>query len=184
MKKMHNINLSEFRKNNVGFIFQTYNLLEEFTNRENIMLPLILNNVSEEESEKRIENLSKTLDVEDILEKYPEQCSGGQKQRIAIARALSNNPKIIFADEPTDALDMKIGLEVLQILKKLNKEKEITIILVTHSEVMASFCNRICVLENGEVKKVMENKCLRQFDFYNEILKGNYSRMESLLKES
>ncbi|MGL5650102.1 MAG: ABC transporter ATP-binding protein [Clostridium sp.] len=182
LRKLRNMELSDFRRENVGFIFQNYNLLSKFTNRENILFPLMLADVSDEEAEKRIEKLSKDLEIEGILDKYPNECSGGQKQRIAIARALSNNSKIIFADEPTDSLDAKIGINVLNILKKLNREKGITVVLVTHSEIMASFSDRVIVLEEGVIRKELINNHKKQFDFYNDIVEENSKKMELLLE--
>lgn len=182
IRKVRNLELSDFRRENIGFIFQNYNLLEKFTNRENILFPLMLTDMSDEEANRRIESLSKELEIESLLDKYPNECSGGQKQRIAIARALSNNSKIIFADEPTDSLDAKIGINVLNILKKLNKEKGITVVLVTHSEIMASFADRVIVLEEGMVRKELINNHEKQFDFYNDIVEENSKKMELLLE--
>ncbi|MGL4849016.1 MAG: ABC transporter ATP-binding protein, partial [Clostridium sp.] len=182
IRKVRNLELSDFRRDNIGFIFQNYNLLEKFTNRENILFPLMLTDVSDEEANRRIESLSKELEIESLLDKYPNECSGGQKQRIAIARALSNNSKIIFADEPTDSLDAKIGINVLNLLKKLNKEKGITVVLVTHSEIMASFADRVIVLEEGMVRKELINNHEKQFDFYNDIVEENSKKMELLLE--
>ncbi|MGL4876288.1 MAG: ABC transporter ATP-binding protein [Clostridium sp.] len=181
VRQVRNLELSEFRRENVGFIFQNYNLLSRFTNRENILFPLMLTDISDGEANRRIDKLSKELEIESLLDKYPNECSGGQKQRIAIARALSNNSKIIFADEPTDSLDAKIGINVLKILKKLNKEKGITVVLVTHSEIMASFADRVIMLEEGKIRKELENNHSKQIGFYNEIVDVNSKKMELLL---
>jgi ABC-type lipoprotein export system ATPase subunit len=135
--------LREFRKNNIGFVFQNFYLLPELTVYENIELPLLIANKSEK---SRIQKINLLLDDLGMVEKkdmYPSQLSGGQIQRVAIARALANDPKLILADEPTGNLDEQTAKDVLSILKNIQKKSETTIILVTHSHEVAKECSNI-----------------------------------------
>ena len=161
--------LSAFRRNNLGFVFQDFNLLETFNLKDNIFLPLVLNGVKHQEMEERLLPIAKKLNIEDILEKYPYEVSGGQKQRVAIARALISNPKIILADEPTGALDSKSSDQLLDLFKNINEDGQ-TILMVTHSIKAASSANRVLFIKDGEV-------------FY-QIYKGNNSYEEMYQKIS
>ena len=124
-----------------------------------------------EECDKRVESVSKRLGINTILDKYPSECSGGQKQRVAACRALITNPKIIVADEPTGALDTKNSDELLSILRKLNEEDNITIVMVTHDPYIASFSSRVIMIRDGLLDTTIENKDHNQTRFYNSILK-------------
>ncbi|MCR6515163.1 MAG: ABC transporter ATP-binding protein [Clostridium chrysemydis] len=186
VKNMANYEISEFRKENIGFIFQECNLLETLTNEENIMAPLIINGKDKEESINKVNSLSKKLGIEDILKKYPSECSGGQRQRVSIARALSNEPEIIFADEPTGALDSKKSIEILDILKKLNLEEGITVVMVTHDQLMGSYCDKVVLIRDGEIDNVLVREYKEgetQLEFYKKVMSETSKEAEDLFKE-
>ena len=138
---MYDTQLSKFRYENIGFIFQEFNLIDNITVGENIAIPLTLSQKlgTKEIREKTVE-YAKRLGIEEVVDKYPNECSGGQRQRAAIARALVNNPSIIVADEPTGNLDSKNSHELLKILKELNSKEGKTIVMVTHDSMIASYC--------------------------------------------
>ncbi|RAS73443.1 ABC transporter ATP-binding protein [Priestia endophytica] len=143
--------LSDFRRDKLGFIFQDYNLLDTLTVKENILLPLALAKVSAAEIEKRVNDIAKTFGISDLLDKYPYHISGGQKQRTAAARAIIANPALVLADEPTGALDSKSARSLLESLTKLNREREATIMMVTHDAFAASFCKRVLFIKDGSI---------------------------------
>lgn len=151
--KPQNFNKNElayFRRRELGFVFQDFNLLPMLTVEENIIMPLTLDNQPVEVMEERLEELAEKLDLKSFLHKRPNEISGGQAQRVAIARALIHQPTIILADEPTGNLDSKNSREVLELLWKINKEKQTTIIMVTHDPIAASFCDRVLFIKDGE----------------------------------
>lgn len=136
----------------IGMIFQHFNLLEQKTVFENIAFPLQLEKISKDKIEKRVDELLKYVDLEDKKHSYPSQLSGGQKQRVAIARAIANNPKILLSDEGTSALDPKTTKSILELLKKIRDELNITIIMITHQmEVVKEICDKVAIMNNGEV---------------------------------
>ena len=143
-------NLAEFRRDNLGFVFQEFNLLDTFTLEENIYLPLVLSGKNHATMSAKLEPIAKTLSIQDLLKKYPYEVSGGQKQRAAVARALITDPKIILADEPTGALDSKASDELLKLFEKINKGGQ-TILMVTHSAKAASRAGRVLFIKDGEV---------------------------------
>ena len=143
--------LSKLRRKEIGFIFQFYNLVQNLTVEENIMLPVIMEGLKRKEYEKQ---LNEILDIVGLTEKrksLPNELSGGQQQRVAIARAVILNPKIILADEATGNLDSKSGNDIMELFKKINKEKNITILQVTHSEEIAKYGDRIIYLKDGKI---------------------------------
>lgn len=142
--------MASFRRDNLGFVFQEFNLLDTFTLEDNIYLPLVLSGVNHKEMEKRIIPIAEKLGIAEILKKYPYEISGGQKQRGAVARALITEPKLILADEPTGALDSKSTDELLRLFGDINKIGQ-TIIMVTHSVKAASTANRVLFIKDGEV---------------------------------
>lgn len=142
--------ISAFRRDNLGFVFQDFNLLDTFSLEDNIFLPLVLMGKSYDEMNKRLSPIAKKLEISDILKKYPYEVSGGQKQRAAIARALITNPQIILADEPTGALDSRASEGLLRIFSDINKEGQ-TILMVTHSTKAASHAKRVLFIRDGEV---------------------------------
>lgn len=139
-----------FRRKELGFIFQDFNLLDSLSIKENIVLPLVLDKMNPREIEKSVEDIAALLNIKDILNKRPYETSGGQQQRAACARALIHNPAIILADEPTGNLDSKASQDVMESLDNLNKEKKATIMMVTHDPFAASFCQRIIMIKDGK----------------------------------
>ncbi|AHI56632.1 ABC transporter ATP-binding protein [Listeria ivanovii] len=160
--------MSRFRRDKLGFIFQDYNLLDTLTVRENIILPLALAKRPVKEMEEKLTIISQKFGITDILDKYPNEISGGQKQRTAASRAIITTPSLIFADEPTGALDSKSATNLLESLKDLNEQDKATIMVVTHDAFAASFCKRILFIKDGEL--------------YTEIYRGSKSRKEFFQK--
>ncbi|MFC5775547.1 ABC transporter ATP-binding protein [Ectobacillus antri] len=143
--------LSDFRRNQLGSIFQDYNLLDTLTVKENIVLPLALSKVPAQEIEMRVAQVAETFEIIEILNKYPYHISGGQKQRTAAARAIIAKPSLILADEPTGALDSKSATSLLESLAMLNEQQQATILMVTHDAFAASFCKRILLIKDGKI---------------------------------
>lgn len=165
--------LAGYRGKQIGYLFQNFELLDNLTGRENILLPLSIHNVPEKESKRRLEQLAGYLEITEVLDKFPAQMSGGQKQRVAAARALILKPGIILADEPTGALDSKNAKTLMEKLTGLNQEEKATILMVTHDSNAASYCKRILFIQDGVIfhelrRNVPEES--RQF-FYERILK-------------
>ena len=165
--------LANYRGTKIGYLFQNFELLDNLTGRENILLPLSLHNVPEKESKTRLRQLSDYLEITDVLDKFPSQMSGGEKQRIAAARALILNPQIILADEPTGALDSKSAKTLMNKLSGLNQDENTTILMVTHDSNAASYCRRILFIQDGvifhELRRDFDTES--QQDFYERILK-------------
>lgn len=167
--KMKQNELSDFRRDNLGFVFQDSNLLDTLTIKENIMLPLSLKNEKVSVIESRIKEVSKSLNIESILDKYPNEVSGGQKQRGAVCRAIVIKPSLILADEPTGALDSKSARDLLNSLLKLNRDNDSTILMVTHDAISASFCSRILFIKDGIIfTELIKGESTKEF--YNKIL--------------
>ena len=162
--KLKGNNLNKFRREELGFIFQDFNLLDTLTAYENIALALSIQNVSAKEIDTRIKKVAKELDIVNVLNKYPYQMSGGQKQRVACARAIITDPKLLLADEPTGALDSKSSKMLLEKFDYLNKEILATILMVTHDAFTASYATRVIFIKDGKI--------------FNEIHKGENSRKE------
>lgn len=154
---------AKVRKQNIGFIFQNFNLIDELSVYDNIELPLIYNNVSSSERKKKVEVIAERLGISHRLKHYPQQLSGGQQQRVAVARALINDPKIILADEPTGNLDSKNGNEVMELLTDLHAQGS-TILMVTHSDYDASFSQRTIFMKDGII--LSEKKNNRNVDVF------------------
>lgn len=170
LAKLRGKEVSAYRGKTVGYLFQNFELLDNLTACENILLPTTLHGVSEKESKKRLEQLADYLDVTDILDKFPTQMSGGQCQRVATARALILHPKLILADEPTGALDSKNAKNLMEKLSGLNQEEQATILMVTHDSNAASFCKRILFIQDGVVFHEIRRGEESQRDFYRRIL--------------
>lgn len=150
MSKIRETELSTFRRENLGFVFQEFNLLDTFSIRDNIYLPLVLGGKHYRQMEVLLEPLAAKLGIKEILDKYPYEISGGQKQRAAVARALITSPRLILADEPTGALDSKATDELLRLFGTVNQEGQ-TILMVTHSVKAASHAQRVLFIKDGEV---------------------------------
>lgn len=142
--------LAAFRRKELGFVFQDFNLLDQFNNRENIYLPLVLSGLPPQEMKQRLENIENLLGITDLLDKYPYQISGGQKQRIAIARAIISSPSLLLADEPTGSLDSYSSEKILQLFETINQQGQ-TILMVTHSLRAASYAKRVLFIKDGVV---------------------------------
>lgn len=149
IEKLSENGLALFRRENMGFIFQTYNLMPQLSALENVEMPLIFSGVSKKERIKRAKEMLERVGLGDRMEHKPSELSGGQQQRVSIARALINNPKVILADEPTGNLDSKTTLEILNLLKSLNEKYNMTFVVVTHSHVVYDYADRIIKMEDG-----------------------------------
>lgn len=143
--------LALFRRRELGFVFQAFNLLNTLTVKENIVLPLTLDGTKVEDMNHRVEAIGEKLGIQGILNKRTFEISGGQAQRTAIARALIHKPKLLLADEPTGNLDSKAATDVMELLKRLNKEEGATTMLVTHDPMAASYCDRVIFIKDGEL---------------------------------
>lgn len=156
--------IAQFRREKLGFIFQDFNILDTLTAYENIALALSIMNIDSKSIDFRVREIAETLNITDILDKYPYEISGGEKQRVAAARAIITNPSLILADEPTGALDSKSSKLLLENLEDLNRNKNATILMVTHDPFTASYSKRILFIKDGRI--------------FNEIIRGNDSRKE------
>lgn len=160
--------IAQFRRDNLGFVFQDFNLLDTFSLQDNIFLPLVLSGKSYKEMNSRLGLLARILGIESLLKKYPYEVSGGQKQRAAVARALITQPKLVLADEPTGALDSKSADQLLDLFNSIN-EREQTILMVTHSVKAASHAKRVLFLRDGEVfHQLYRSGCTRE-EMYQKI---------------
>jgi len=146
--------LAEVRLREIGFVFQFFNLLPRLTALRNVELPLTLADLSAKESIKKAEHMLKLVDLEARMDHRPYEMSGGEQQRVAIARALINDPKIVLADEPTGNLDTSTGGEIVQLMKRLNKEKGQTFVVVTHDSAIAETADQILHLKDGMIQSV------------------------------
>ncbi|HEK4628997.1 TPA: ABC transporter ATP-binding protein [Clostridioides difficile] len=161
--------LALFRRRELGFVFQDFNLLDTLTIGENIVLPLTLDKVSVKEQDERLNEVSTILGIKDLLGKRTFEVSGGQAQRTAIARALINNPSILLADEPTSNLDSKSSKVVMELFQKINKENKVTTMMVTHDPLAASYCSRILFIKDGYIYNEIYKGSSRE-QFYQEIM--------------
>ena len=162
--KLKGNKLNKFRREELGFIFQDFNLLDTLTCYENIALALTIQRVNAREIDKRVNEIAEKLEIKEILKKYPYQVSGGQKQRVASARAIITNPKLVLADEPTGSLDSKSSRQLLENFEYLNQKLQATILMVTHDAFTASYANRILFIKDGKI--------------FNELIKGNDTRKQ------
>ena len=162
--KLKGNKLNKFRREELGFIFQDFNLLDTLTAYENIALALTIQKVNSKEIDKRVKEVAEKLGITQILNQYPYQVSGGQKQRVASARAIITNPKIVLADEPTGALDSKSARQLLNTFELLNEKLKSTILMVTHDAFTASYASRIIFIKDGKI--------------FNELIKGNDTRKQ------
>ncbi|ENK1244217.1 ABC transporter ATP-binding protein [Clostridium botulinum] len=161
--------LALFRRRELGFVFQDFNLLDTLTIGENIVLPLTLDGISIKEQDEKLTRVSKILGIENLLQKRTFEVSGGQAQRTAIARALIHDPSLLLADEPTGNLDSKASKIVMELFEKINKEEKVTTMMVTHDPLAASYCNRILFIKDGAIYNEIYKGDSRQ-QFYQEII--------------
>lgn len=168
--KLRGNQLNRFRREELGFIFQDFNLLDTLTAYENIALALSIQNTHAKKIDEKIKKIAKELAIEEVLNKYPYQMSGGQKQRVASARAIITNPKLILADEPTGALDSKSAKLLLESLKHLNEELSATILMVTHDSFTASYAGRILFIKDGKIFHELRRGADSRKEFFNKII--------------
>lgn len=162
--------IGNFRFQKLGFIFQNYSLLQSLTIYENIAAPLSLQKNKTPDMKKKVEDMAKLLNINKLLDKFPDECSGGEKQRAAICRALVTDPKLIIADEPTGNLDSKNSHELLQILRKMNQEQSKTIVMVTHDPQIASYSSKLIYITDGKIVKELEKNNMSQKEYFYEII--------------
>lgn len=189
MVRIHDVNVAKmldgqigkFRYENLGFVFQSFNLMDTLTLRENMAVPLTLANVKKEEIEARVQEVAQKLELSNYLDKFPYECSGGQCQRCAVARALITRPKLIIADEPTGNLDSHNSHEILEIFKQLNAEEHVTILMVTHDAMIASYSQKTLFIRDGVVDEVITREGLDQKDYFYKIVQANSKESMELL---
>lgn len=162
--------LAEFRKNHLGFVFQDYNLLDTLTVKENILLPLSIKKVPKKEADRKFEEVASQLGIMELQNKYPSEISGGQKQRTSAARAFIHDPSIIFADEPTGALDSKSASDLLNKLSSLNMNRKATIVMVTHDPAAASYCSRVIFIKDGQIYTQLNKGQQERQAFFKDIM--------------
>ncbi|WP_373897819.1 ABC transporter ATP-binding protein [Haloimpatiens sp. FM7315] len=160
--------ISAFRRNHLGYVFQDFNLLDTFSLKDNIFLPLVLSGKKYKEMEIRLDPIANKLGIKEILEKYPYEVSGGQKQRAAVARALITSPKLVLADEPTGSLDSKSSTELLNLFSDINKSGQ-TIIMVTHSTMAASYASRVIFIRDGKLFNQIYRGSMENQEMYQKI---------------
>ncbi len=168
--KMNEDERADFRKNNLGFVFQDFNLLDSLTIKENICMPLIINKRTQKNILKEVDELLEVLGITDIADKYPHEVSGGQQQRCACARALINKSQLILADEPTGALDAKSSEKLMDLFTEINEKYHTTILMVTHDPFSASYCQRVLFLKQGKISYQLYKGGRSRSDFLTAIL--------------
>ncbi|RBP96618.1 bacitracin transport system ATP-binding protein [Cytobacillus firmus] len=171
MTRLKEKQLAQFRKKHLGFIFQEYNLLDTLTVKENILLPLSVSKTPKKEADEKFAAVAGELGIFELKDKYPNEISGGQKQRTSAARAFIHEPSIIFADEPTGALDSKSASDLLNKLSDLNQKRKATIIMVTHDPVAASFCSRVIFIKDGQIYTQLNKGDQSRQSFFKDIMK-------------
>lgn len=170
ISNMKNAELSIFRRNKLGFIFQEYNLLDTLSVKENILLPVSLGKLNKKAAEAAFQTIAADLGILEIADKYPHEISGGQRQRTSAARALIHEPSIVFADEPTGALDSKAASSLLGKLEALNRSRRLTIMMVTHDPVASSYCSRVVFLKDGQLYSEVYRGSKTRQAFYKDIM--------------
>lgn len=180
MTQQHDRTLAKYRRNKMGFIYQSFELLDSLNVQENIILPLVLNHASKKLIEQRSDHLSHLLNIEGLLKRKIDDLSLGQRQIISAARALINSPEILFADEPTGSLDSKSATILLNYMKIINEKEKTTILMATHDSYTASYCSRVIFIKDGAVFSEIVNSGKRD-EFFEQIINmqrtiggGNY----------
>ncbi|GAJ99901.1 bacitracin export ATP-binding protein BceA [Geomicrobium sp. JCM 19055] len=170
ISKMKDRQLSSIRHQQLGFIFQDYNLLDTLTVKENILLSVSLTKKSKNQAEEEFNSIAGILDINELANKYPSEISGGQKQRTSAARALIHSPSIVFADEPTGALDSKAASNLLENLHVINQKRQVTIVMVTHDPLASSYCSRVVFLKDGRIFSELYQGDKTREAFFKDIL--------------
>lgn len=183
IRTMSSHEIGKFRYQNLGFVFQEFNLLDTHTLYENIVMPLALAKVSKQEIHKRVNEIADNLGIKSLLHKYPYECSGGQRQRAAICRALIANPQIIVADEPTGNLDSENSHELLSLLKDLNEIHKVTIIMVSHDPLIASYSSRLVYIKDGKIAETLYREELNQDEYFQKIVDINSAESRRLMSK-
>lgn len=168
--RMKQAKLSQFRREELGFIFQDSNLLDTLTARENIVLPLTIARTNSAEISTRVQDVAARLSISQVLDKYPYQMSGGQQQRVAAARALVTDPTMIMADEPTGALDSKSARLLLESLEALNRRLRATVLMVTHDSFAASHTSRVLFIRDGKIFTELRRGDIDRREFFDRIM--------------
>ncbi|MEH3000312.1 ABC transporter ATP-binding protein [Bacillus pumilus] len=171
MTQMKDQQLAEFRKKQLGFVFQDYNLLDTLTVKENILLPLSISKTPKKEAFERFQQLAEDMGIYELRDKYPNELSGGQKQRTSAVRAFIHEPSLIFADEPTGALDSKSASDLLNKLQEFNQKRKATIVMVTHDPVAASYSRRVIFIKDGQIYTQLNKGALERKMFFEDIMK-------------
>ena len=182
VRSMSSNEIGRFRFQNLGFIFQDFNLLDTHTMFENIAMPLSLAHMDSDEIHKRVNELAGQMDILQLLKKFPNECSGGQRQRAAICRALVNHPRIIVADEPTGNLDSKNSSELMNILQMLNRDYGVTIVMVTHDPLITSYSSRLIYIKDGNIETVLDRENLTQDEYFQKIVEINSAESREILQ--
>ena len=158
ISKLSDNELAELRNTKLGFVFQTFNLLAYMTAVDNVEVPLLVRNISSSERRKKALQMLAIVGLEGRENNKPTELSGGQQQRVAVARALTNDPSIILADEPTGNLDSKSATEIINVLKMLNRDRGVSIVMVTHNLQLTTYCHRVWYMKDGQLEKeVVQN---------------------------
>ena len=157
LKQLSDTGSADFRRDNLGFIFQEYFLLDSLTIRENISVPLTLQKLPHKKIEKMVRSLAERFGIASQLDKYPNELSGGQRQRASAARAIVKQPSILFADEPTGALDYQTGKAILKLLQDTCRQKGMTVVVITHNMAIAPMADQVIRFKNGQVRTVTRN---------------------------
>lgn len=169
INEMNEEEKSQFRYKELGFVYQNYNMISSLTIYENIALPLSLAKENKKVIHEKVVSTAKRLGIEDLLDKYPNECSGGEQQRTAIARTLATSPKLIVADEPTGNLDSNYSHEIMELLSDLNKEGT-TLLLVTHDSTIASYGNRLLYINDGVIEAEIHKLNKSKKEYFDEII--------------
>jgi len=167
--KMNQYDMALFRRRKLGFVFQEFNLLDNLTLKENVMLPMVLDKKDSKYMNEKSMEIMKLFGIDQIADKHPYHISGGQQQRVAVSRALVNDPVILFADEPTGNLDSKSANAVMTCFEKINKDNNVTALIVTHDVFAASFCKKVIFIKDGKIFMDIVKKGTRK-EFFDQIL--------------
>ena len=182
IQEIYGENLARIRRTEIAFVFQDYYLMNSLTVKDNIMLPLILNENDLKEGIKSVRKIAAEFGISNLLDKYPYELSGGEKQRTAICRAMIENPELILADEPTGNLDSKNSHEILSLFKELNEKEGVSILMVTHDSKIASYSSKLLYIKDGIIDRTIEREGLSQKEYFYKIVDINSSESQELFE--